>query len=367
MADSSRDFQSFVRYVVETMESRDESPPQERSMIRMSMTQFYATRIGQIQKTIDLDVAYVKKNKESPDEYTFSTMMSRQRRARKNKRLITCMIKPDDMVFKMIKQKLTSVKFEGNIMMFITKPIILNHTLCGSQKTLTIPMGRFKVICDFNYQTTRFSPYEHNVDSGDNRYHPHLDHGSNATACWGTYADPISKSYKSLNFSGLISLILDFLSTCDRQGWYQTALDFARRCKDPEMMSIAVNTCWRCESEGDDCTCAGDPDHCGDCDSHVDDCTCDNCGDCGEHNDNCECVKCPDDGEVLEGNSFPDSNCARCSALTRNLDSGTWQCGHGHHETGLENYTPPNDQVRNGRHTYGTVSNRKQVERSSTT
>jgi len=271
---------------------------------------------------------------------------------KKYQRMLDCITTPDTDVWEMIAQRLEYTRFVDNTLTVVTKDVVVPYTLKNGV-TLHVALGKFKVKCNFNDSITLFEGYENNTVVGGRR-HPHLSANNIASPCWGTYADTVAQYYKTLNVCALISIILDFLNSCDRHGWYDSILNFYKA------QGHALNVCPRCEQ--DDCQC---DDWCNECDQHYDDCRCNMCPDCDRHNDDCECTRCPDSNDRLEHNAFPDMQCACCSNLVRNLDSEQWECwwesDEAYFSCDLNEFTPSD----NARNRYRTYSNEKILERTT--
>jgi len=315
----------------------------ERVLKSCTLTQFYTKQ----RKVLEKALSRAKGNICILPE----AKMIRKQEIRRYERMISCLSTPDSDVFNMIKKRLLWTRFVDQTFTFVTDDITIHYTLSSDRsRTIHVPMGKFKVICDFNSKQTLFESYEDNTYS-DGRFHPHLGGNNPATACWGTYAGVVTNCYKAIDVSGLISVILDFLGSCDRQGWYTSVLGFALSNRLKEVRE-QVDVCIRCEHK--ECRC---DDWCGDCDSHVDDCSCNMCGDCDMHVDDCECAHCPDHGDRLSYGAFPDNSCARCEYLLRNIDRGMWECtwdNEVYYRRGLIEYTLP---AHTNRHRYRTLTN----------
>lgn len=326
---------------------------EERVLKACSLTNFYTNQVDRLTGLVaqaKSDVAHCSAEREDAKECGLSdetqydllcNYRSAVKREKQAQRTLSCITVPDSDVFNMVKQQLESTRFECDTLSFRTKEIIIPFTMHNGVH-INVPMGRFRVVCNFATRSTYFEGIGNNTRV-DHRLHPHLSAGS---ACWGSYSSTLTQCYKTIDVSGLISLILDFLNSCDRHGWYLSVLYFAQHRDMPETRGM----CPRCEYERDDCECEN---HCHECDNHVDDCTCNNCSECGEHMDDCQCLICPDSGERLEDDSFPDQGCMTCGHCTRNITEYEWQCRYNnsdYYSTGLDNFTPNNHNI--DRHRY---------------
>ena len=257
------------------------------------------------------------------------------------KRIIQCTVPQDKHVYNTMKQRFEKLYSRNDTLTLVTKPVDVSYRMANGD-TIHVPLGTFRVSCNFRTRQTSFATNGDNT-SYEGRYHPHLSQGTTSSPCWGSYSDMVTKCYKTLDIISLMALILDFLNSCSRSGWYCSIVGFAM--KQQAFRDEYGHICERCEHE--DCEC---DETCGDCGNHYDDCTCNTCSECGYHMDDCECLRCPDSGDRLAHDAFPDSLCMRCSECYRNEDAGEWQCTYNGEDypdyiTRLEDYTPPEGTI----------------------
>jgi len=147
--------------------------------------------------------------------------------------------------------------------------------------------------------------------------HPHV---SRQEPCWGSYYETYQRCVKNYDVVGTINLILDYLNSCDRYGWYYPVMNWA----NAEQQSQFSDVCYRCWAHHDECEC----EYCSNCDNPINDCDCSYCDYCDAYGDDCECLRCPDSYDRLEDGEFPDNQCFRCSMCYKNLDTEQWECGY---------------------------------------
>jgi len=223
--------------------------------------------------------------------------------------LETC-VSPNSKLFTQLKEQLESISMNYPEFKFITKPITIKYFARGLHKTLECPMGQYEVRCDMRPGGIRIQmrPYgQASLRFGD-RYHPHV--GSGDDPCWGTYSSRVDKVFKDYDIIGIVSLVLEFLSSCDRPGWYTSVLQWYNHANPEQAL------CLNCEHIVTECSC---------CDSESNEEN-DVCTGCGYHEEECACTRCPDNYDRLSGDTFPDDQCGRCGSLRRNLNNGMWEC-----------------------------------------
>ena len=250
-------------------------------------------------------VSYVNQYKDSimdMKEGAERTIVSYEKTVKKCDRALKGIHVPNSKAFDQVKEQVESIRMDYPKFMFITKPITIPYYMPNQKKTIQVFMGKYRVTCDMrDCGNTVVEPYEGDNRHRDNHPHPHVN--SSYHPCWGTYGDPIRKCYKNLDVVGYVGIMLDFLSSCDTQGWYISVLQWA----NPSDIS-------------DICPC---------CSHGIDECECERedwCNECDMHQDECECTRCPDSGDILQDNSFPDGSCARCNNLCKNIPEDEWQC-----------------------------------------
>ena len=224
-------------------------------------------------------------------------------------------------------RRVESVEFDDNIVHIITKPITI-HFEDRDDGLYEIPMGKYRIDIPFvPHGTESITMYKLDGTTYNGYQHPHVN--SSGHCCWGSYDNTIYGLSDQMDIVGLMRICIDFLSTCDADGWYQSVLfwytgsyDGCRQC--------ASNSC-ECEHE-------------------------DWCSDCDNNNDNCECTRCPDSYDRLEDDCFPDRSCMDCAQCVRNLEDEEWQCWyHGRGDgfsTDIGDMTP----TPNANHRYRTIS-----------
>jgi len=306
----------------------------DRTLQSSSLTKFLSKKRDRLQANIDRFDRYLA---EESDEECIRIVKKDKRKA---KRSLGCLTTPDTDVFNMVKKQVEYIRFTDEHMTIKTKEIVIPYYIEDIDKTIQVPMGKFRVSCNFKHSSTNFEPCESNV-SADSRFHPHIDRGG--SACWGTYGNSIANSYKSMDVCGLVSTILQFLNSCYARGWYEPIYSFMR----PDLIAQYGDMCTRCEHM--DCSCE---DWCENCDRSTGECSCDRCDNCGLLVLDCACMNCPENGEQLSDNTFPDGSCANCPMLRQNIDSNRWQCTYNilYYDAPLESYSPPTTNTENHRY-----------------
>ena len=235
---------------------------------------------------------------------------------RKLKRVASCISTYDEMVYNIARAKYEEVTFNVLQVTAITKPIILNYVTLNNIH-LAVPMGRYRVEFDFGINSISINSFVNNIVCGPH-IHPHI---MGNVPCWGSYVNMRSALMRNYDIAGILTLVQDYLSTCDREGWYTSVLHFAE--KVPALRGLVAGMCKECELV--ECTCG--VDRCDDCGERIEDCTCINrCDNCHMLEGDCICILCPLDGERLERDTFPDISCLRCGHCIRDDDTGYWRC-----------------------------------------
>lgn len=165
----------------------------------------------------------------------------------------------------------------------VTKPITMTWN-DSNHELQSISMGTYEIVICLD-ESIKFSivkpVYKKHTEVSE--IHPHiLESGK---PCWGNWLSYITKHLQDNDYLGLLVTLHDYLSSCNREGWYVSALAFG------EDATKRCNVCWELD----------------------DNCSCDKCTDCGEHMDNCDCVRCPDSGDRIDevGGEY----CSGCSSL----------------------------------------------------
>jgi len=244
-------------------------------------------------------------------------------------------VKPNGKAFEQIADSVREIRMTYPKFSFITNPIVIPYYMHALHRTLHIEMGAYKVACNMRdgRHSTVIEPWDGTNRTRDGYPHPHVNGGYDP--CWGTYMKDINECYKTIDVVRYVSIVLDFLSSCDKEGWYISVLKWA----DPDDLV----------------------DLCSSCACHVDSCECDEnrCSGCGNDEDDCECTRCPDSNDRLDDNSFPDIGCVTCPNLCKNIPAERWECnynnsdGYPYFYIPLSHFTPTGNESN---HEYETIT-----------
>lgn len=246
-------------------------------------------------------------------------------------------------VFDKIKESIDAIKFDGTHMHIRTKRCYVPYNIEG-HGSVKVDMGMFDVDVNFEHNGAILIRQCDNAKMPGGYVHPHVT--GNGSPCWGTYHAQIITFQKTLDVCGMITWIMDFLTSCDRDGWYTSVLMWLTP-DDKARYGINDDFCMQCEYGYENCEC----DRCSNCDSMGGNCDCNYCDGCDSYDDDCECARCPDSYDRLTDGEFPDVTCGTCSYLCRNAEDGEWQCHYDGrdnvtHSTAIDNYTPPSGTPR---------------------
>jgi len=184
-------------------------------------------------------------------------------------------------ILKLLDSKYTSIVFNSDCTKItaITKPIVM--TFIDYNKVMhSIEMGVYYVNLDLVRGITFGVKSRVHEPVGD-YLHPHIT--GEGVPCWGTWGSFINDKHMSGDYLGMLLVAHEYLSACDRDGWYITGLAFGKDA------SKLCQNCWQIE------------------------CGCDRCEYCDELLDNCECKTCPNSGDRISevGGDY----CDGCSHL----------------------------------------------------
>lgn len=260
------------------------------------------------------------------------------RKVRELERRVERYTPADADVFDKVKEMVDAIKFDGTHMHIRTKRCYVPYDI-DEYGHVKVDVGMFDIDVNFERNGAIQILQCDNTKTQMGYVHPHVT--GSGTPCWGTYHANIVKYQSTLDVCSMITWILDFLTSCDRDGWYTSVLHWVT---DEEKRKYGIDSdfCMNCEYHIDSCEC----DRCGNCSSMSGDCDCSYCDGCDSYDDECECLKCPDSYDRLYENTFPDNQCGTCAYLCKNLEDGEWQCHFNGsdditHATHLDNYTPP--------------------------
>jgi hypothetical protein len=180
------------------------------------------------------------------------------------------------------------VIIRNNTVYAFTQPITMKWEDYKHNKVST-EMGKYKIVISIEEGTIRFTYIDggYGTEVYNNYMHPHIL--SCGEACFGTWNDKIGVLLGIGDYIGVLELCYEFLSECDRHGWYINGYAFAEDNKD------RCNGCWELS----------------------DDCECEKCDSCGAYLDNCDCDRCPDTNDIIDDR---DEYCRDCG--NRNEEGG---------------------------------------------
>lgn len=136
----------------------------------------------------------------------------------------------------------------GEIAFSNVNDVVLKHKDEDQGMDITVNMGRYMAVIDFNRSRVRVHRFERNIQTSE-YYHPHVT--TDASVCWGNAAETITQSLQTFNIKKLLGTLHVLLHEYNDESPYRALVEFRDAGRYTCMGRIWVWAYWL-NSEADD-------------------------------------------------------------------------------------------------------------------